>query len=194
MKLKVEDNHMPFKDAFITFPILETERFILRELQTNDAQDYYNYFSDPEVTKYWGYQGPKNVETASKTFARFQNAFIRKEMITWGIANKEDNKIIGTCILNDFIKASMVSLGYNLSRDYWRQGVMTEVLEAVIPYAFNVLDMNRIQAKVMPENIASTKLLSKMGFMNEGLLRDFIFGEIITDTLMFSILKTDFIK
>ncbi|OBR68916.1 hypothetical protein A7K91_14890 [Paenibacillus oryzae] len=49
MKLKVEDNHMPFKDAFITFPILETERFILRELQTNDAQDYYNYFSDPEV-------------------------------------------------------------------------------------------------------------------------------------------------
>jgi len=70
---------------------------------------------------------------------------------------------------------------------------MTEVLRTIIPYAFNILDMNRIQAKVMPENNASVKLLSKVGFVQEGLLRDFIFGEILTDTLIFSILKKDFI-
>lgn len=185
---------MPFKDAFITFPKLETERFILRELCSEDAKEYYHYFSDHEVTKYWGYEGPKNMETASKTFTRFQNAFHRKEMITWGIATKSDDKIIGTCILNDFIKASMANLGYNLSRDYWRKGVMTEVLETIIPYAFNVLDLNRIQAKVMPDNISSVKLLSKLGFEQEGLLRDYVFGEIMTDTLIFSMLKKDFIE
>jgi len=96
---------MPFKDAFITFPKLETERFILRELRSEDAKEYYSYFSDYEVTKYWGYEGPKNIETASKTFTRFKNAFTRKEMITWGIATKDDDKIIGTCILNDFVRA-----------------------------------------------------------------------------------------
>ncbi|MDR6723610.1 RimJ/RimL family protein N-acetyltransferase [Paenibacillus amylolyticus] len=131
---------MPFKDAFITFPKLETERFILRELRSEDAKDYHIYLTDDEVIKYWGYKGPKNIETASKIFKRFENAFTRKEMITWGIATKEDDKIIGTCILNDFVRASMV------------------------------------------------------GFVQEGLLRDYIFGEIITDTLVFSILKKDLIE
>lgn len=185
---------MPLKDAFITFPELETERFILRELRSEDAEDYHSYLSDDEVIKYWGYKGPKNIETASKTFTRFENAFNRKEMITWGIATKEDDKIIGTCILNDFVRASMVDVSYNLSRDYWGKGIMTEVLSTIIPYAFNVLDMNRIQAKVMLENNSSVKLLSKVGFVQEGLLRDFVFGEIITDTLIFSILKKDFIE
>ncbi|GIO31768.1 N-acetyltransferase [Paenibacillus albilobatus] len=185
---------MPFKDAFHTFPKLETERFILRELHSDDAKEYYTYLSDHEVTKYWGYEGPKNVETAAKTFTRFHNAFTRKEMITWGIAAKDDDKIIGTCILNDFIRASMVSLSYNLSRDHWGKGIMTEVLQTIIPFAFHALDMNRIQAKVMPENNSSVKLLSKLGFVQEGLLRDFIFGESITDTLIFSILKKDFIE
>lgn len=185
---------MPFKDAFITFPKLETERFVLRELRSDDAKEYYSYFTDHEVTKYWGYQGPKNIETASKTFTRFQNAFTRKEMITWGIAAKEDDQIIGTCILNDFVRGSMVSLSYNLSRDYWGKGIMTEVLKTIIPFAFNELDMNRIQAKVMPENHSSVKLLSKLEFVQEGLLRDFIFGEIIADTLIFSMLKKDFME
>ncbi|WP_145048173.1 GNAT family N-acetyltransferase [Paenibacillus xylanexedens] len=185
---------MSFKDAFNTFPKLETERFILRELRSEDAKDYYSYFSDDEVTKYWGYKGPKNIETASKTFTRFENAFNRKEMITWGIATKEDDKIIGTCIFNDFVRASMVDVSYNLSKVYWGKGIMTEVLSTIIPYAFNVLDMNRIQAKVMPENNSSVKLLSKVGFVQEGLLRDYIFGEIITDTLVFSILKKDLIE
>ncbi|OZB96149.1 GNAT family N-acetyltransferase [Paenibacillus sp. XY044] len=185
---------MPFKDVFTTFPKLETERFVLRELHSDDAKEYYSYFSDDEVTKYWGYPGPKNMETASKTFTRFQNAFTRKEMITWGIAAKEDDQIIGTCILNDFVRASMVNLSYNLSRDYWGKGIMTEVLKTIIPFAFHELDMNRIQAKVMPENNASVKLLSKLGFVQEGLLRDFIFGEFITDTLIFSMLKKDLIE
>lgn len=185
---------MPFKDAFITFPKLETERFILRELRSDDAKEYYTYFSDHEVTKYWGYEGPKNMETAAKTFTRFQNAFNRKEMITWGIATKDEDRIIGTCILNDFIRASMVNLSYNLSKAYWGKGIMTEALETIIPFAFHVLDINRIQAKVMPENNASAKLLSKLGFVQEGLLRDYIFGEIITDTLIFSMLKKDFME
>ncbi|MCM2996163.1 GNAT family N-acetyltransferase [Paenibacillus cellulositrophicus] len=184
---------MPFKDAFTSFPKLETERFILRELRSEDAEAYYSYFSDHEVTKYWGYPGPKNIETASKTFTRFQNAFTRKEMITWGIATKDEDQIIGTCVLNDFVRGSMVNLSYNLSRDYWGKGIMTEVLNTIIPFAFNELDMNRIQAKVMPDNHSSVGLLSKVGFVQEGLLRDYIFGEFITDTLIFSMLKKDFI-
>jgi len=89
---------MPFKDAFTSFPKLETERFILSELRSEDAEAYYSYFSDQEVTKYWGYLGPKNIETSSKTFTRFQNAFTRKEMITWGIDTKDEDQIIGTSI------------------------------------------------------------------------------------------------
>ncbi|MET3846469.1 MULTISPECIES: GNAT family N-acetyltransferase [unclassified Paenibacillus] len=68
---------------------------------------------------------------------------------------------------------------------------MTEVLNTIIPFAFNELDMNRVQAKVIPENHSSVNLLTKLGFVQEGLLRDYIFGEFITDTLIFSMLKKD---
>lgn len=95
--------------------------------------------------------------------------------------------------MNDFVRGSMVNLSYNLSSDYWGKGIMTEVLNTIIPYGFNELDMNRIQAKVMPENHSSVNLLTKLGFVQEGLLRDYIFGEFITDTLIFSMLKKDFI-
>lgn len=95
--------------------------------------------------------------------------------------------------INDFVRGSMVNLSYNLSRDYWGKGIMTEVIKTIIPFAFNELDMNRIQAKVMPDNHSSVGLLSKVGFVQEGLLRDYIFGEFITDTLIFSMLKKDFI-
>lgn len=74
---------MGFNDTFIEFPVMETERLLLRELQPDDAEDYYNYFSNDEVTRFWGYDSPKNVKTVVSTFSRFNNAFKRKEMIVW---------------------------------------------------------------------------------------------------------------
>lgn len=104
---------MSFNDSFQEFPMMETE-LVLRELQPEDAKDYFTYFSDHEVTRFWGYDCPKDIKTVASTFVRFRNAFKRKEMIAWGIASKETNQICGTCILGNFVRGSLanVSLTY----------------------------------------------------------------------------------
>ncbi|QHW33687.1 GNAT family N-acetyltransferase [Paenibacillus rhizovicinus] len=183
---------MSFNEQFQQFPIIETERFLLRELQPDDAEEYYNYFSDHEVTRFWGYDSPKDVKTVMNTFVRFSNAFKRKEMIVWGISSKTTNKIIGTCILGNFVRGSMANLSYNLAREQWKQGIMEESLRAVIPFGFHHLELHRIQAAVMPENIASIHVLEKIEFKKEGLLREYSFGTLFTDTLMYSLLAGEF--
>ncbi|GGG59261.1 GNAT family N-acetyltransferase [Paenibacillus radicis (ex Gao et al. 2016)] len=112
---------------------------ILRELQSDDAEDYMRYFSEQEVTKYWGYDAPKDVKTVVSTFARFSNAFKRKERTVWGISFKETDKIIGTCIFGDFVRGSMANINYNLSTEHWKKGIMTEAVGELIPFGFNKL-------------------------------------------------------
>ncbi|MEC0240035.1 GNAT family protein [Paenibacillus dokdonensis] len=183
---------MSFNESFQEFPSIETERLLLRELQSDDAEDYYNYFSNHEVTRFWGYDSPKNIKTVASTFIRFSNAFKRKEMIVWGISSKETNKIIGTCILGNFVRGSMANINYNLSIEHWKKGIMLESLGAIIPFGFKNLGLHRIQAMVMPENNASISLLEKCNFKKEGLLREYSFGTLFTDTLIYSLLAEEF--
>ncbi|SEK25191.1 GNAT family N-acetyltransferase [Paenibacillus sp. OK003] len=62
-------------------------------------------------------------------------------------------------------------IGYKLTPEYWHQGIMTEVVEKVIEYGFNNLGLNRIEAFVEPENVGSRKVLEKIGFREEGILK-----------------------
>ncbi len=84
-------------------------------------------------------------------------------------------------------------IGYDLSRPYWRRGIMTEALEAVIEFGFERMGLNRIEAVVFVENVASHRLLEKLRFEREGVLRDYEFlkGRFV-DMVMYSLLrKTD---
>ncbi|MEK4045953.1 GNAT family protein [Paenibacillus sp. FSL H8-0048] len=182
---------MSFNESFQEFPLIETERLLLRQLQSEDAEAYFNYFSNNEVTMFWGYDCPKDVKTVANTFVRFSNAFKRKEMIVWGIAEKGTDKIIGTCILSNFVRGSMANISYNLSQEHWKKGFMLESLGAIIPFGFRNLGLHRIQAMVMPENHASINLLEKCNFKKEGLLRAYSFGTLFTDTFIFSLLAEE---
>ncbi|QHT62855.1 GNAT family N-acetyltransferase [Paenibacillus lycopersici] len=182
---------MRFNESFQEFPMMETERLVLRELQPDDAEDYYTYFSDQEVTRFWGYDCPKDIKTVASTFVRFRNAFKRKEMIVWGIAFKETNQICGTCILGSFVRGSMANVSYNLSAEQWNKGIMIEALGAILPFGFHQLGLHRIQAMAMPENKASIRLLEKLDFKKEGLLRAYAFGSLFTDTLIYALLAEE---
>jgi ribosomal-protein-alanine N-acetyltransferase len=66
-------------------------------------------------------------------------------------------------------------IGYDLSRPYWRRGIMHEVLQAVIQFGFHTAHVERIQALVMPGNTASARLLEKLGFQDQGILKEYAF-------------------
>lgn len=86
-------------------------------------------------------------------------------------------------------------IGYEISGEYRRQGLMTEVLDAVIRFGFEVMELNRIQAIVVSNNLPSVKLLSKLGFSEEGVLREYEFHrEQFADLRLFSLLRREFRK
>ena len=87
----------------------------------------------------------------------------------------------------------MGEIGYELAKAHWRQGIMTEALFAVIEFGFQAIALNRIEAMVMLENTASFKLLQKLGFLEEGILREYGYwkGQ-FHDLRIFSLLKKDY--
>jgi [ribosomal protein S5]-alanine N-acetyltransferase len=176
------------------FPILSTERLLLRNFDENDADALFNYFSKVEMTQYYGMSSFKSREEAEKLVQAFQHSFAKKEGIRWAIVNKQTNELIGTCGFHNWSKAyKRAEVGYEISSKHWRKGYASEALIKIIQYAFEDLALERIGAVVMPENKASRLMLTNLGFSEEGLLRNYIVQDNkMRDTYMYSLLKQEF--
>ena len=175
------------------FPELETQNLILRQVNQSDSRDIFQHFSDKEVLKYHDLEALTNLEQAQELIKSFDEKFKNNQMIRWGIAKKENNIIIGTCGYHNWLQKSFqAEIGYELSQVYWQKGIMTEALTTIIKFGFEKMELNRISATVMLDNIASMKLLDKLGFEEEGVLREYGFwkGE-FHDLKMFSLLKKE---
>lgn len=174
------------------FPELQTERLSLIEIRQSHLNDYYQLFSDEEVTKYYNIVPFKEEKEAQKYLDWFSSRFKEGLGIRWGIALKGNENIIGTAGFNSFQRNHRGNIGYDLRPEYWNRGIITEALKAIIPFGFNKLEINRIEAEVMPGNTASEKVLTKLGFKKEGILRDWMYwNENHYDMIMFSLLKND---
>jgi ribosomal-protein-alanine N-acetyltransferase len=175
------------------FPRLETERFLLRPIEISDAKDVYHYFSQDEVTKYYDLNTFKDIREAKVLIENWQKRYHKKEGLRWGIATKEDNKIIGSCGYHNWEKEHFkAEVGFEVTPEFWRKGVMTEVLEPVLRYGFEAMELNRIEALYDPENLASKKTLEKAGFVYEGVLRQSAFEKgYFCDAAICSLLKKE---
>ncbi|WP_218145526.1 GNAT family N-acetyltransferase [Psychrobacillus sp. OK032] len=90
----------------------------------------------------------------------------------WGIATKDDNKIIGSCGYHNWEKDHFkAKVGFEVTPEYWQQGAMTEVLKHVLQYGFEKMRLFRIEALYDPAITASKRTLQKAGFVYEGMLR-----------------------
>lgn len=176
------------------FPLIETERLILRQLRTTDAPDVFHYFSKDEVTQYYDLESFTQAWQAEQLIEKFNKRFENKEGFRWGITFKPEDRIIGTCGFHNWEKEhSRAEIGYELTPEYWQKGIMTEVIRAVLDFGFSKLELNRIEAFIDRDNISSKKLLEKTGFKEEGTLRDYFFEKNrFVDAVIFSVLKSEF--
>jgi ribosomal-protein-alanine N-acetyltransferase len=182
-------------DVFKTFPHLQTPDLILRQIRLTDAPAVFDILADAEVARYYDEDPFTNVSQASKLIEFWASAFERRQAIRWGIARRDDGRLIGTCgYYGLHAWHSRAALGYELARPHWRQGIMTEALRAIIAFGFEQAGLNRIQADVMPANRASIKLLENLGFVNEGLLREYENWDSkgYVDLYRFSLLRREF--
>jgi len=114
--------------------------------------------------------------------------------VRWAICRREDtDRVVGTCGYNLWVQTSRRGLlGFDLARDCWRQGIMTEALTAVLQFGFGAMSLNRAEAIVLVANEASHGLLTRLGFQREGILREYEYlkGRPL-DMVMFSLLRSD---
>ncbi len=171
--------------------IVETERLRIRQLIEADIPALYAIFSHPEVMRYWGSPPWASITEAEGRLARVKEGYLSEENFQWGIERKADGALLGTCSLFSFNRPSRrCELGYALGRPYWGQGYMGEALQALVAYAFETLDLNRLEADIDPRNEGSAKTLERLGFQKEGLMpeRWIVAGE-VSDTWFYGLLR-----
>ncbi|WP_286946545.1 GNAT family N-acetyltransferase [Exiguobacterium sp. UBA4551] len=178
-----------------TFPTLKTNRLVLREVLPEDATSVLAYLSDEQVVKQMGLDPFQSEADALEEIDWY--ASIRRDGtgIRFGITLQEDD-VIGSCgFLNQSARHQRAELGFELSPAYQGQGIAKEAALAVIEYGFTELSLNRIEALVLPENTASQRLLERLGFQREGLLRQYEKTRSQFDNLyMYSILRSDWFQ
>lgn len=174
------------------FPILETERLILRPLRIEDAADLFEYFSKDEVTEFYDVDSFTDIKQAEKLIMNWKDKFNNSLAIRWGITLRTEDRVIGTCGFHRWEKKHFkAEIGYELSPENWRHGYMSEVLNAVTRYGFEVLELNRIEALIHRGNAGSKRVLERAGFHEEGLLREYFYEkQRFVDAVIFSKLKT----
>ena len=156
------------------FPILETERLLLREIKKEDAGDLFAYFSNEEVMQYYGQEAFTSMEQVEALIGHFANNFENQRGIRWGMQIKGTTRLIGTLGLNNLVLShKRAEIGYEINPEYGRSGYTSEAVQKVVSYALEELHLNRVGAMIYLENEASNKLIQKLGFQHEGVLRKY---------------------
>ena len=181
------------QDAIRNLPDLRTPRLLLRRLRMEDAGDIFAYASDPQVTPYLIWETHRSLDDTRDFLERTLQSYRDGGLPVWAIEHLADKKVIGTCGFADFApRYGRAEVGYAIGRKYWRQGLMTEALRAVLAYCFDVLQLNRIEARCDVENTGSWRVMEKAGMKFEGVLRqNIILHGRPRDARMYAILRED---
>ena len=176
-----------------TLPTLDAPRVRLRWLDAGDVDALFDVFSDPDMMRYWSTPAMKERDEAVALLARIHDQFGTKSGYQWGVERKEDGRLIGTCTLFHVDARNMrAELGYCLGSAYWKAGYMREALTALIDFSFGTLKLRRLEADVDPRNENSMRILDKLGFQREGLLRErWNVGDEIQDTAFLGLLARE---
>lgn len=182
---------MKFNDYFKEVPYFETDRLILRPFCREDMSSYLEFMQNPEVHRFLG--GGVNIFSEephiSNWLNNINNRLLKaKTVFTWCVEYKNEKCVVGRVDLGGFTKKSMAELSYYFSAEYWGKGFATEAVREVVRFGFDDLKLHRIQATVMPDNIASLKVLKNVGFQEEGLLRKYYFGKEFHDAIMLAVI------
>lgn len=173
----------------LTPTVLATERLTLRWLEESDAAAQFAIFSDPAVTRYWSRPPWTDMAQADEHIAQTLAGYADGSALRLGVVHA--GELIGNVSLFAFSEQNRrCEIGYALNSKYWGQGYTGEALRAVLDYGFRELDLNRIEADVDPRNLASARVLERLGFRKEGLLpeRWIVHGE-PADTALYGLLR-----
>jgi ribosomal-protein-alanine N-acetyltransferase len=154
---------------------MRVARFDLRPLDDTDAGELFAHFADPSVVEFMDIDPLVEVAEAHAIIAWAKTLRERAQGLRWTIREAASGRFVGTCGFNLLIfdRGRRGEVAYDLGRDWWGQGVMAQLMPAMIAFAFDRLGVHRIEAMVTPGNERSCRLLERHGFSREGVLRGY---------------------
>ncbi len=175
------------------FPDLSTDRLLLRGIQESDSTFLFRHLGDGDVCRYLFDAEPYTTIDEAEELVRL---FIDPEGRTlnrWIIVEKASGEPIGTCGFSLWDRENnRAEIGYDLGSAHWGRGYMTEALTAALASGFDNMSLNRVEAIIALENVASFRLVEKLGFQREAVLRDrHLFRGRYYDHYLYSLLARD---
>jgi len=186
----------PFLQTQKTFPTFDLGDIVLREKQETDVENFFNYYSKPEVNQFILCEIPQSLDEAKRELLYWRGIFYQNDGAYFAIADKKDNRMIGSIGVTGYNSyQKRIEISYDLDSTHWRRGISTKALARIVHYAFEEWHVNRIEASVSTYNIASKNLLLKCGFTLEGILRQHRLhrGKFV-DVYFFSLLREEFLR
>jgi RimJ/RimL family protein N-acetyltransferase len=174
-------------------PTLQTERLRLRPFTRDDADAIFALQSNAYVLRYWDSPPWTDPARAERFLADCERIAEEGIGVRLAVDRRSDDTFLGWCALNrwnpDFRSAA---LGYCFGEAAWGHGYATEAGRALLEWAFDTLDLNRVQADTDTRNLASARVLEKLGFVREGTLReDCIVNGDVSDTWVYGLLRRE---
>lgn len=174
---------------------IETKRCILRKIRADDYEMMYeNWAKYESVCRYFPFNPTEDIAIYQEKVQMWSENYVSDTYFHWVAEWKENRELIGTINLGNVEESCLMSdTCYMLSPQYWGRGIMTEVLYAVLHYAFHEIGFNRVQAEVFAGNAASEHVLTKCGMQYEGTARQKYFKNgIFIDAAQYAVLRQDF--
>ena len=177
-------------------PELRTPRLRLREFRADDAEALYAVHSDPRVMRYWSFPAWTRMEQAQAKVAAILEERARGAVFVWAVADAASDHVIGSIAAFSLDRAqARAEIGYSLHADWHGRGLAGEALRAVLGFLIDEVGLERIEADIDPRNAASCRLAERVGFVQEGLLRERwrVNGE-TCDTALYGLLAREFVR
>jgi RimJ/RimL family protein N-acetyltransferase len=170
----------------------ETARLVARPATTADANAAFeHYASDPAVATYMTWRPHRKVEETHEFLRRCENVWANGSAFPWTLWLKDAEEFVG--LLEIRVRGSAVDVGYALARRWWRLGLMSEALTSVVGWALAQPEIYRVWATCDIDNVASARVLERVGMEREGVLRRWLVHPNVSDSprdcLCYSIVK-----
>lgn len=195
---------MSYEACFLNLPRIETSRLILRQITdcVEDGQDCLEFINDYDVYRYWGMYDeehdpdgkhkPKKITRTDYHYKATMKEYRAGRELTWLMELKDTHKVIGEIVLYDFQLKKQADIGYRINQAYWGMGFAPEAGQAMVKVAFELLELNRLQIRCFTKNAGSVRVAQKLGFRQEGLIRQGAILNVMTDYYIFGYLMEEY--
>jgi RimJ/RimL family protein N-acetyltransferase len=173
---------------------LTTQRLKLRPIRHDDVHAFFEIWSDAETMRYFSFPIMTGIDQATDRMAHLLKTSADGKELVLAMDMLATGAVLGhfaLCRLNE--QCRRTEINYCLNRKYWGSGYMAEAASALIAHAFDTLNLNRIEADIDARNLASARLLERLGFIREGLLRErWIVADEVSDSVIYGLLASDY--